>query len=276
MGRDVRLQDQRLAHRTIVGLRPQMHFGPRLDQLRGDAHAIAFAPHAAFEQIVDAKRAADLACALVRMLEKHRRRPGDDAEAPWAEPSNLRDHFFGKPVAEILLRGIAAEVRERQDREPDVDDVVTGPRIGGMHDVQIPCDLPALGFHGGDKAVAAPMKCFDEARVVGVVAERAAEPLDGGVQTVVEVNERALWPEALSQLLPRDDVPRTLQHHGENLERLILKPDANAALSQLAGAKIHLERPEPLHDDDRSRAASRCSLSAGDLRVAFPRCGNAR
>ena len=77
--------------------------------------------------------------------------------------------------------------------------------------------------------------------MVRVVAERGAEPLHGSIQTVFEVNECSLRPETLRQLLARDHVARSLEHHAEDFERLLLEPDAFLPFPQLAGAHVELE-----------------------------------
>jgi hypothetical protein len=61
---------------------------------------------------------------------------------------------------------------------------------------------------------------------------------------VLEIDERALGPQALSQLVARDDVAGTLEHQAQDLERLFLQPDASRALTQLTRAAIQLERRE--------------------------------
>ncbi len=90
------------------------------------------------------------------------------------------------------------------------------------------------------------MQRLDEPWIIGVVAQRSAQPFDGGIQAVLEVDERSRRPQTLAQLIARHDLARTLDHHRENLEGLILKPDADAALPQLARAQINLEGSESL------------------------------
>jgi hypothetical protein len=88
------------------------------------------------------------------------------------------------------------------------------------------------------------MKCLDEPRVVRFVSKRRPKPLHGGVQAVLEIDKRSVRPEPLPQLFAGDDVPRPFEHHDENLERLILQPDANASLSQLARPEIDFKSRE--------------------------------
>ena len=90
------------------------------------------------------------------------------------------------------------------------------------------------------------MQRLHESGIVGVVAERSAQPLDRRIQTVLEIDKRAGRPQTLAQLLARDDFTGALEHERENFERLILKPDPDAAFAKLARAKIDFERSESL------------------------------
>jgi hypothetical protein len=47
-----------------------------------------------------------------------------------------------------------------------------------------------------------------------------SEALDGDIDSVVEIDERARRPKPLPELAPRDHLPGLLQHQGERLERL--------------------------------------------------------
>ncbi len=235
VSRNVGLQIQRFSHRPIVGVRPQVHFAARLDQLRGDADAIGFTANAAFKQIIGRELTPDLTGALGRLLELHRRGARDDAEAARAEPADLRDHFLREPIAEVFLSRIVAEVGERQHDEPHVDDGAGQRCDRRPHDVQVAHRL-SLGLDSRDEPVTAPMQRFDEPRVVGIVAERGAKALDGRIQAVLEVYEGTSRPQTLTELFSRHHLAGPLQHDRQNLERLILQPDADAALAQLACA----------------------------------------
>ena len=85
-----------------------------------------------------------------------------------------------------------------------------------------------------DEAVAAPVQRFDEARPLGVVAEHGAQPLDGGVEAVLEVDERAVRPQPVAQLVARQQFARMFEHHRQHGERLILQPKPHAVLAQFA------------------------------------------
>ena len=75
------------------------------------------------------------------------------------------------------------------------------------------------------------MERLDEPRIIGIIAERRAQPLDRGIQAVLEIDEGPRRPQALAQLVARHDIARTIEHHHENFERLILQPDADSSLS---------------------------------------------
>ena len=80
----------------------------------------------------------------------------------------------------------------------------------------------------------------------GVSAESpsATQAVDGVVKTMVEANERIGWPKLLMNLLACDQFPRSFQKHDENLKGLILKPDLEAALTQLTRSHIRFEGPK--------------------------------
>src|SRR5215470_20022899 len=96
-----------------------------------------------------------------------------------------------------------------------------------------------------------------------------AEPLDGGIQTVLEVYERIGWPELVSELISRDQFPRSLEQHGKNLNRLPLHLNLAAILAKFTRPEIEFETLEM--DGTRGRrwlahAPSLCSQEVVDMR----------
>ena len=105
-------------HREDVGGRPVERFGPR-------AHAVARAnqhgvhpeaggrlPHRSLEEVGDIELAADIARVDRFPLQRERGRP-----RRYAQSGNLgerADQIVGDAVGEVLLRGVAAEIRERK------------------------------------------------------------------------------------------------------------------------------------------------------------------
>ena len=85
-----------------------------------------------------------------------------------------------------------------------------------------------------DEAVAAPVQGLDEARPLGVVAEHGSQPLHGGVQAVFEVDERAVGPETIAELVTRQQFARMFEHQRQHGERLVLQAESDAVLAQLS------------------------------------------
>ena len=77
--------------------------------------------------------------------------------------------------------------------------------------------------------------------MIGIVAERRTQAFDGGVQAVLEIDEGALWPETMAELVAGDDVARAIEHETKNLERLILKTHSSRALAQFTRTANQLE-----------------------------------
>jgi hypothetical protein len=70
-------------------------------------------------------------------------------------------------------------------------------------------------LHGGDEAVPTLRDGFDEARLLGGIAEHAPKPDDGVIEAVLELDEGLFRPERLFELVSRDDVPGLAQEDGE-------------------------------------------------------------
>src|SRR5262249_2602172 len=104
--------------------------------------------------------------------------------------------------------------------------------------------LHYCAFESTDEAIAAPMERLDEAGMFGVIAECRAQPLDGGIQAVVEVDKCPVGPELLAELFAGQHFSRSLEQHHQHVERLSLQPEPDAVLAQLAGADVDLESAE--------------------------------
>jgi hypothetical protein len=106
--------------------------------------------------------------------------------------------------------------------------------------VQVPHRL-TFALDGRDESVPAPVQRLHKPRIVGVVTECRAQPLDRRVQAVLEVDECPGRPQPLAKLFARHHVAWPFEHHRKYFERLILKPDADSALPQLARAQVDFE-----------------------------------
>ena len=86
--------------------------GLGVDELHVDAHAISPALNAALENIADVQLPSEPLGANAFPLEGERGVAGDHERA--ADPRQIRGQTLGNPIGEIILLGIAAEIRERQ------------------------------------------------------------------------------------------------------------------------------------------------------------------
>ena len=96
-----------------------------------------------------------------------------------------------------------------------------------------------------DEPVAAARQRLHEARVVGIVAERRAQPLHGGVEAVLEIHVGAVRPQLPPQLLARHHLAGPPQQQAKDFERLILQAYPCRSRPQLPRPFVELERAEP-------------------------------
>ena len=97
---------------------------------------------------------------------------------------------------------------------------------------------------GADEAIASPGECLDEARVIGGVAQRLAQPPDGGVQIVFDIDEDVVRPEPPLEIVARDHLPGVFDERCQDLEGLLAEPDPHPALEELTGRQIDVEAVE--------------------------------
>lgn len=95
-------------------------------------------------------------------------------------------------------------------------------------------------FHGGDETVAAARQGFDETRLLGRIAEGAAERLDRRIHAMLEIDEGVGRPQAALQLLAGEQLAGLFEKQGENLKGTAGEVDLHTVLAQLAGTKINL------------------------------------
>src|SRR5262249_2216010 len=99
----------------------------------------------------------------------------------------------------------------------------------------------SISHDGADESIPAPRQGLDEARIFRRVSQRLTDLVDGGVQIVIDVNER-VRPQALSQLFPRDNGARLLQQNCQHLERLASQFQSHSRLAQFLRLKVNLNR----------------------------------
>ena len=96
-------------------------------------------------------------------------------------------------------------------------------------------------FHRSEEAISAARQRFHKAGILCRVAQRIAQPLDRGVQAVVEVHERIGGPQAAVEILPGDHFAGTLQQHGQDLKGLLLQANLEAVAAELPGAQVYVK-----------------------------------
>ncbi len=113
--RDLLLHREDLALRQVVASRPEVAGIGGADELHGDAEPLARAPHAAFEDGVDAQLLAQAADGVVLPREAEARAARRDAQA--RQRAERVQQLLGDALAEVLLLRVAGEVEERKHRE---------------------------------------------------------------------------------------------------------------------------------------------------------------
>ena len=98
-----------------------------------------------------------------------------------------------------------------------------------------------LGFDRRDEAIASPRQGLDEAWVFGGVSQSVPEPFDGGIQTVIKIDEGIGGPEPGPQFLTCDDLPRLFKKQAEDLEGLFLQANFGVLTPELAALQISFE-----------------------------------
>jgi hypothetical protein len=98
--------------------------------------------------------------------------------------------------------------------------------------------------YGGDETVAAAGEGFDEAGVLGRVAEGFADLIDGGAEGVVEVDDGVFAPETGLEFFAGYYLAGLLKESSEDLEGLALELDAESGFPELSGLQIDLVETE--------------------------------
>jgi hypothetical protein len=112
---DVVLDREDVAQLAVVAFGPDMLAGLRVDELARDPEPLPGRPDAALEHVAHPEIARDLADIHGPALVDEGRVARDHEEP--AQPRERGDDVLAQSVGEEILRGIAAEIGERQDRD---------------------------------------------------------------------------------------------------------------------------------------------------------------
>jgi hypothetical protein len=95
-----------------------------------------------------------------------------------------------------------------------------------------------------DEAVALPGDGLDISRAIGRVPQSAPQSPYRGVDTKIEFDYGLVRPEALANLLARNNFARGFEQHLEDLEGLLLEPNSATLFAQFAFSEVQLEWAE--------------------------------
>src|SRR5260370_39839262 len=115
--------------------------------------------------------------------------------------------------------------------------------------------------HLSDKPVTPSRQRLDKPRRISGVAQGIAESQDCVIETHVKVYKCIRGPKLVAKVVPDDDFAGIFQQHNKNLKRLLLQPESDPVLMQLAGCKVYLKGP-------KAENSSRITRSGGRL----PQC----
>jgi hypothetical protein len=90
-----------------------------------------------------------------------------------------------------------------------------------------------------------PRKRLDEDGFLCRFAQRIAQTLDRGIQTMIKVDERVRRPKFAAQFVSRNDVPRSFKQRDQHLKGLFLESYLLSPLAQFPCLQIQFERTEP-------------------------------
>jgi hypothetical protein len=85
---------------------------------------------------------------------------------------------------------------------------------------------------------------FDETRGLGGIVQSGAYFVDGGAQTVIEIDKGVRWPQPLANLLPGDNLARALEKHRQQIKGLGLQAYLMTVAAQLTGVEVCSKRAE--------------------------------
>jgi len=97
---------------------------------------------------------------------------------------------------------------------------------------------------GVDEPVATPGQRLHIAGRVGIVAQGLSQLLDGGLDAVLVLDDRAVRPQRADDLVVSYQVPGALQQQLQNLKRLFLQLYLGPVAAQFSGLEVYCKDPE--------------------------------
>ena len=237
---DLVLHGEHVGDLAIVALRPQVCAGRDVVELRRDAHAAAFLAHAAFDHVAHAELLGDLLHVHGLALVDEGRVARDDEEP--AQLRERRDDVLADAVGEILLLGLAAEVREREHR----DGRTVGQRQCGRRGaarIRTGRGFLAVGLlDGSDEAHALAGDGADQPLLLAGVVERAAGRIDAAREG--RFRHDAAVPDRVEQIVARHHALAIAHQIVDEVEYLGLDGDQRVRPAQLAPTPDRARNPQ--------------------------------
>jgi hypothetical protein len=97
--------------------------------------------------------------------------------------------------------------------------------------------------NGSDKTVTQAGACFDETALARRITEGLAERINGGIETVFEIDMQA-GPEFFGEFLARDESAWLTQEKLKDAKGLVLERNTDTRLTEFAQLQIKFERRE--------------------------------
>ena len=106
--------------------------------------------------------------------------------------------------------------------------------------------LSRIAFYRRHEPVAAPGQRFDVDRAICRVSQGFAQFVDGLVQALLVVHERAVGPKPPLEVLAGNNLAGVFEQRRQDLNRLFLHFQTDAVLGEVTGLGIELKNAESL------------------------------
>ena len=103
--------------------------------------------------------------------------------------------------------------------------------------VEVPLDR-------NEKPIATTRDRFEISRSIGIVGQRSADLADAEVETLIEVDDQAIGPDRLADVLSGDQLPGMAGEQRQHGDRLRPQFQADAGFTELALSQIEFKDPE--------------------------------
>ncbi len=108
-------------------------------------------------------------------------------------------------------------------------------------------------LQGNLPAIATAGERLDVLRRLSRVAERLPQPLDGGIDAVIELYHRVVRPELLANLFPQHHIAGLFQQQRQDLYGLLRQPSIQSCFPKFACPEIQLKGSKANEMGKRSR-----------------------